>query len=327
MKYLTRISLFLILFFPIWVTLFYLQLGAPTMSSEWIEQAYDLKKNRASSFSVPKILIVSGSGSLFGYNSQKIEEALNKPVINFGVAVGLRLPYILEQTKSVLSKGDIVILPIEYYLFGDPHEYTTTLLDYIVSRDPAYFNALPLFEKVNVIFRLPLNRLLSGIKNKIKPTWYPCKGLYCIENMSPWGDQINIDPEQRTAFDIERLRAWQDTIIYPGITKRTKKTLADFQAWANQKGVKLVMIPMHVIDNPSYHTQKGQEFFKEIRSFANAQGIPYVGDAYEHMYDKKYFFNGEYHLNSIGVALNTKTIIKELQSSDIFASNMLAVNN
>lgn len=327
MKYLIRISLFLISFFPIWVALFYLQLGAPTMSSEWIEQAYDLKKKRASSCTVPKVLIVSGSGSLFGFNSQLIEEALNRPVINFGVAVGLRLPYILEQTKSVLSKDDIVILPLEYYLYGDADEYTTTLLDYIVSRDPNYFNALPLFEKVNVIVRLPLSRLLSGIKNAIKPTWYPCKGLYCIENMSPWGDQINIEPEQRTAFDVERLRSWQDIAIYPDITKRSKKTLTDFQTWANEKGVKLVMIPMHVIDNPSYHTQKGQDFFNKIRSFANAQGILFVGDVYGHMYDKQYFFNGEYHLNSIGVAQNTQRMIKELQSSDIFASEMLAVNN
>lgn len=326
MKYLVRIILFLFLFVPIWVALFYLQLGAPTMSSEWIEKAYDLKKNRAASFSEPKVLIVSGSGSLFGFDSQKIEEAFNKPVINFGIAVGLRLTYMLEQIKPVLFDGDIVILPLEYYLYGDSNEYTTTLLDYIVSRDPGYFHSLSFLQRVNVIFRLPLPRLLSGIKNKIQPTCYPCKGLYCIENMNGWGDQINIEPEQRTAFDIERLRTWQEDATYPGVTKLTKKTLIDFQLWAKQKGVKLIMVPTHIIDNPIYHTKEGQAFFSEIRNVANSQGIPFIGDVYGHMYDKKYFFNGQYHLNSIGVAQNTQRLIKELQSSDVLAPEMVAAN-
>jgi len=225
------------------------------------------------------------------------------------------LPYILEQTKSVLTSGDVVLLPLEYYHYGHNEEFSSTLIDYIVSRDADYFRKLNYLQKTKVIFSMTLPRLLSGLKNKIKPTWFPCKGVYCIENMNEFGDQVNIHPEDRTALHKNRLNTWDSTVVYPSITTRFKRDFVKYIQWAKRNRIEVKLVPTHIIDDPIYHSSKGKDFFNKILSFASQQGIPFVGDFYNHIYDIDNFFNGQYHLNSVGVDINTKILIEELMNS------------
>lgn len=61
-------------------TSFYYQLGANVESESWIEPMYQIKDKKALEIGDEnKIIIVSGSNSLFGINTEMVSNITNKP--------------------------------------------------------------------------------------------------------------------------------------------------------------------------------------------------------------------------------------------------------
>ncbi|MGD8631657.1 MAG: hypothetical protein PVG72_13140, partial [Gammaproteobacteria bacterium] len=205
----------------VWVLLFYVALGSPVRRAEWIAGVYRVKDEAAHAIVEPKVVFVSGSGMLFGVDSGRLSDFWGKPVINYGVHAGLGLTYILERSKRVLQQGDTAILALEYDLFQERHDYTETLLIYMVSDDVDYFHTLPYFEKVRVIAKMPWKRLRKGLKSAIqqKPNEDNAeletgedRGVYRIDNINVHGDQLGLEPENMSVRDrrkIARLKATQ----------------------------------------------------------------------------------------------------------------------
>ncbi len=77
----------------------------------------------------PKIIFVGASNLAFGLNCKIIEDSLKLPVVNMGLHGGLGLYFILNEGRSNIQKGDIVILSIEYYMSvkGDPQLIKRTI--------------------------------------------------------------------------------------------------------------------------------------------------------------------------------------------------------
>jgi hypothetical protein len=99
---------------------FYLQFGAP------IEAAYDVnnwriwKQHIAKTTPSPKVLLVGGSGTLFGMDSGYLEGRLGIPVVNHGLHGGMPLDWLLDVSLRYVNKDDIVVLTLEWpYLLED----------------------------------------------------------------------------------------------------------------------------------------------------------------------------------------------------------------
>lgn len=75
-----------------------------------------IKHQRAESIKTPKLLFVGGSSFGYGIDSESIEKHTSVPVVNLGHNAGLGIPFLLYQAKSLMRKGDVVFLCIEYLM-------------------------------------------------------------------------------------------------------------------------------------------------------------------------------------------------------------------
>lgn len=323
-NYLTAFFVTLVCSCFVWVLLFYAALGSPVSRSQWIHEAYRMKEEAASEVSGPKVVLVAGSGILFGVDSERLSAFLNTPVVNYGVHAGLGLAYILERSKRVLKPGDIAILPLEYELFQEENDYPETLLIHMASKDPDYFYALPLVEKVRVMGKMPLKRLRKGLKSALqKQSQEEGEGnaadgnadAYTIENINAYGDQVNLDPKEMSDRDrrkIGRLEAVK--LDDSAISDYSRDILSDYIDWVKVNDVCLIVMPSNHVYFDKYHGPEYSAYLRNIRDYFNELGVSYIGDPYDYMYEKSYYFGERYHLNSYGIEKRTTQVMADVGS-------------
>ena len=145
----------------VFVGLLYSQLGITTVAWQGTYDLIQKKAELAAAIPGPRLLLVGGSGTLFGVNAKLIEQQTGCLTVNMGFHAGLGLDYILAQAQKTARPDDTILLIIEYQLYtndtaSEAHD------DYILSRDPAYFHQMSLLEKINMATRLPFKRIQKG---------------------------------------------------------------------------------------------------------------------------------------------------------------------
>jgi hypothetical protein len=81
--------------------------------------AYADKLRRLEATKPPRLIFVGGSGLAYGLNSQEVERAFSRPVVNTGFHAGLGLRFMLTHVAPFLFPGDIVIVVPEYGALRD----------------------------------------------------------------------------------------------------------------------------------------------------------------------------------------------------------------
>jgi len=106
--------------------------AVPVLNVTRLKHAY-LDEHQA-----PRVLIVGGSNTLFGFHSPTIESRVGLPVVNLGFYGGLGLDYMLREALLSADEGDIVLLAPEYGRFQirARHGNPTTLAQ-VIERRPA----------------------------------------------------------------------------------------------------------------------------------------------------------------------------------------------
>jgi len=305
---------FFILFF-IWISVIYFQIDRPTLMSQWVYDVYKKKITIANNIKSKKIIIVAGSNSMFGCDSKKLQKAFGLPVVNFGVNAGVYLPYILYKAKQIIKKDDIVILPLEYSLYNYDGIPNIQMIDYIFSRDFDAFWSLTLKEQFYMIWDIPLKRIYDGYMAKggsvVK------YGLYRSGNIDKYGDQLGATPKAKTTSikkELDKLKANHYGINYNS-NSLGFKYLTNFVQWCKEKNVKVIFTPSTLLYFKTYKNDKTEQwFYTNLSKIIKNKGWIYIGDPYKYMYEKKYYFNTDYHLTTKGRQIRTKQMIKDLSS-------------
>lgn len=171
-RFIIFIFLNLITLLIMYITSFYYQLGANVKSESWIEPMYQIKDKKALDIgNQNKIIIVSGSNSLFGINSEKISEITNKPVLNLAVHAGLDIDFLYYKIKKYIKPNDIIVMPLEYDHYTR-NGYSDWFINNILVWGNDYFYNLSFVDKTKFIFNLNVDRLLLGLKHKINGEIY-----------------------------------------------------------------------------------------------------------------------------------------------------------
>lgn len=310
MLFFSRIIISIVSCVVLWGGLVYFQVGNQTQSSRWLSEAYDLKESYASTINKKKIVIVSGSNSLFGIDSSKIEKVYGFPVVNHSVHAGLGLPYILSRSQNILNKGDIAILPLEYSFYQSDDKPSEVYSDYLLSRDEQYFRRLPTLEKIKIISRISFLRLFQGLNLHFNSALTPTKGVYGVQNINKYGDQINIERVNADLSRLERIKpeeltssALSETFIY---------TMGNYIKWAEKIGVCLIFTPPNYMFFDAYNKDLNKEFLSNIKGFYESNKKVFLGEPFSHMFEKEFYFNTRYHLNSLGVDKRTALLTDDI---------------
>jgi hypothetical protein len=316
MNYLITIFSTLIITSALWVGLTYKQIGYKTKSSQWIYEVYELKDSLVHEIKRVKVVIASGSNSLFGINSEALEKAWKKPVINQSVHAGLGIQYILNRTKRILKRGDIVILPLEYNFYQGDGKPSEVYADFILSRDTNYFHSLSTIDKFMVISSIKTKRLFKGLISPINEDLEQTTGIYGVQNINIHRDQVNIESYRMTAVEKSAIeKSYSSKISTSKLSDYFMATMDRYISWAQDNDICVIVMPPNYMLFDEYKDHKYTVFYTNIKLYFSNHSISHIGENLTYMYDKKYYFNTKYHLNSEGVKLRTKQIISDLGKS------------
>ena len=320
---------FLILFILAWVTLFLLwlliiwgQAGNPTKMSQWITDAYAKKEHSAQAIRGKKIVIAAGSNALFGVNSQMLSDAFGLPVINDSVNAGIELPCVLYMAKRVITKGDIVLMPLEHSMYAYHGKPGVQMIDFVLSREPDCFWTLLPSEQFYLLWHATLDQISRGYKSEGGERI--TKGVYGAQHIDDHGDQNETEIEYRTEAmyqEVQQRYMTSPPYTYGKDFSRSAPGwyyLKAFVEWCREREVTVIFMPATLMSHESYHSDpKEYWFFTHIAEEVRARGWAYVGDPYDYMYDKSFYFNTDSHLTDAGRKVRTEQMIRDLNASGV----------
>ena len=81
--------------------------------------SYLYKAERAAAVEGEKFIIIGGSASNLGFDSQLFEKASGKPAVNMAISAGVPLRVYFKAAEIYAKPGDTIILPLEYSYLND----------------------------------------------------------------------------------------------------------------------------------------------------------------------------------------------------------------
>lgn len=268
----------------------------------------DKHKQISKNIKQPKILIVSGSNSFFGINTELMSKELNYVIINHGSAVGLSLDYILNESKNCINNNDIVILPIEYAIYCEDRLSETRIVQ-IWQNDKQYFDRMLFIDKIELLYSIPIDLIKKVVGTYIGiPIKNEDKLAYVAINKH--GDTIyNLETEKNL---IKIKEPFDKNKIY--LDENTKQTIIDFLNYCRAKNVKVFVTYPSYYYNQNYFDGYNLEQINKINDFWKEQNVTILGQYTDFIYtDKNDFYNTEYHLNIKGREKRTEKLIELLR--------------
>ena len=303
----------------IWVGVVFGQSAGLSKTSQWVSDVYAKKTLRAESIKGRKIVIVSGSNALFGCNSKMLEDAFGMGVVNYGVNAGVFLPYVLYKAKRVIKRGDVVLLPLEYDMYNYDGVPNAQMIDSIYGRERGVFWTLSLREQFLLVWNVTFRRVLDGYKSEGGKAVR--HGLYGAHNVDKYGDQVGNTLAKRSKAMEAELDGLEARKFGAEFSRGALawEYLDEFVSWCRERGVKTVFMPSTLLWFESYKSDERERwFFENLADEVRGRGWEFVGEPYEYMYGKDYYFNTDFHLSDEGRDVRTRQMILDLRGSGGF---------
>lgn len=256
----------------------------------------------------PKIILVGGSNLAFGVDSDTLSNRFALPVVNMGLMGGFGLKFILEQTASHISPGDIVLISLEYeHFWSNPYgnfQLTSALIE-----DPSQIKYITVLHVPYILENLP-----RSIREKLSIYVYDFfyrneilfqqKNIYSNSEFNEYGDMMahyGMPPSH------ERVKV---EIIPSDIPDKNIEILKKFLKKCNEVGARVFLI------HPPTHEAfvwKNEENIGKLFNKLSINEIVYVSEIKEFIYKDEDFVDTKYHLNINAKNINTEKIIKAIK--------------
>jgi hypothetical protein len=304
---------------------FCLNLGVPSEGSRWTSELNQQKRRAAAQAVSPRLLLVGGSATLFGISAKEIQAQTGCHTINLAIHAALGTAYILHCAEEVAKPGDTVLLVLEYelYTYGklDSAWVPEPLVDYVVSRDPAYFHCLSIPEQWNLFMLIPTSRIMDGLKTRFRaerPFNDSSAGIYnvyTVRHLNEWGDQTGHTKAHRLARRDPIRQA--KSVLGGGLPEHPQGfgAIESFCRWAQTNHVRVLATFPNMCDQPEYHGPAAQRSIKTIEDLFARLGVPMVGDYTDAILPEEQFFDTMYHLTEEAALARTQRLIPKLNAA------------
>ena len=309
-----------------------LTIGAPIPAEYWLCQMLAIKKEllRAQA-GKQKIILAGGSSTLFGVNAQDASKQLNMPVINFGLHAGLRLEEILWQLSSVVEPHDIVILLLEPPYFDTPPDMTSWQITNIIAWDREGWRAMGPMEKGKLIYSVPPLLCFQAINAEYQQ---PSSSDIVSQRTAALDSTLTItnfrNRPKPASFEYSAFllddhgdMLLNDGNCYSGsgwdyhspnhIDRRRARCLAHFIAEMKARGVRVYFAntPYIAGENKLDVLQEAeQSFLRDLGSIGQM-----IDRREDLVFDRRYFFNTNLHLNTEGRTLRTDMLVRAIRQN------------
>jgi len=264
-----------------------------------------------------KIVISSGSNSTFSIDALRMERYFGRLTINLGDDASFPFEHRIYNLGNHLSKGDLVIFPLEWDYYDRGEKLARNYLKKVVHKvgiSSFYYRELPFLKKVDFVFTdVPLTLALKmtfGLNSSIRFNDALRVDQAQAVEYTFWSianDRRGTDftYKQMPADSIARTMTCDEFILGGPMTVsgRFKKNLKLLQAMVRKTGAKVIFTWPAVVGkvgNECYTSDKVRSnldrFMGEITGEIESHGFRIVGDIYDNRYDSSCYRDTYYHL-------------------------------
>ncbi|MCF8055226.1 MAG: DUF1574 domain-containing protein [Desulfocapsa sp.] len=323
----------------IYLLLFYLQFGASVVAEWWVRDVYWVKDSIADNIHDKKVVVISGSNSLFGLDGEALEKETGLPVVNMAGHGGLDLDFYRFKIDQIVGSGDIVIIPLEPEYYSRNNPYSKWFLDNMMAWGKDYFFSLSLIDGIRFVFHAEPERVIEGVRTKLfrkeidtrkdvsrealllsaKKIWDGDASAwsgYNYKSIDRYGG-INVvgGPTRNAVFEISSYRSYFHDIQ---LSDYFIDKYFEIKTLVEKKGAKVYLIWSVTGKNKKFNLfDVGEQ--QRLIGFASQlqeKGIDIYCNPASFYFHKDLFFNTGYHLNSLGTIVRTENLADCLADID-----------
>ena len=262
----------------------------------------------------PRLILMSGSSMAFGVDSDLLSKELEIPVVNASLHFKLGSRFMMDQLKSSINKGDIVLITLEYVTTskGSCEEKLMAADFYPPAKNWIHFTSFS--EEVGAYsvhrltdFKLLMGEIWSGTRTRpisIDDT----TSVFFRKCFAKNGDLLG------------HLNNPQPKFYVPEISNEVEfskqiKDLNDFEAFAKQKGVTVFFtFPSYVESG----FERNMPVIKKIeQQFRNDLKFSILGSPENSVMDNQFFYDNPFHLNAQGRKIFSSRLIQLLEQEGV----------
>jgi hypothetical protein len=294
-----------------WMFAYQIFLGRGNANTHWVAALYEEKHAIASSFAGPRIIVAGGSSGLFDIRADMLTAALGMPVINYATHAGLLTETLLNRLRPELRKGDIVLLCLEYPLYGrGPRRSSSELLDNAIR----YLESIPPLLQWEEAWQAPWEAVLvPWSKDPLTgPAWF---NLYKAPHLDAYGDTLGNN--EVLASGAQELRLAGLGPIDFDLTDENVSLIKSFIAWCRARGITVWATSPALLWHPKYAEPQYARRFEQIPALYKSLDVPLWVRPREAFYPVSDFLDTQYHLLLSAAERNTRVLIKALEARQV----------
>ncbi|MWV61365.1 hypothetical protein DCO58_09985 [Helicobacter saguini] len=268
-----------------------------------------------------RILIVSGSNSLFGFNGEVIDKATNFKPINYASNAGLPLNFHIDRVMQHAKNGDAIFLPLEfhYYRASEP-QHDIWYIHNMLSWGNGYDKYISTRDKITGYLKNSPSRSIEwffkGFNPKYKDEFDTQKMFhnppfdFGYTSLSKYGDFCTQEGELSERVNSGYLGSDLQLSTF------FLSEYARLESFAKSHNIKVFLVFPVTLENPQFSLQDSNTYEKinNLVSQLAKHNIKIYGNFEDSHFERKYFYNTEYHLNASGTILRSQNFAKLLES-------------
>ncbi len=279
-----------------------------------------MKRNYALSVEQPKLIVMAGSGAMFGVRASMLEQATGRPTVNMGVTGSLGIRFMAREVREVAKTGDAVLLPLE------PHVLATDEVENFVSATVAYSMGLELMQDMRPLEALHFLRLLP-LQRIFRAAWteIPSEELVVshkkgdIDQRGDWRGPTQSQTDSLISLSgvqpNETTTAPDLPVCEPQHAKhRSLEIIEDLANWAEREGILLIMTWPNQMNRPEVREPQYICRLFAARDRLISSGVAWVGDYEDSLLPMSLMFDTLYHPTGVGADARTARLVDALCS-------------
>lgn len=318
--YLIMAFLFVVIIFQ--PLLFLTNFGGLTHREKYLDEWIGYKKAVSSDIESPKIVLLSGSNTLFGIDAESMEQDLGIPVVNMGLHAGLG-EYIFAVCKPLLQPGDVVILPLEYNYY-QLKGLSGEGLVYVTNYDTAYFRGLPYTEQLKLLYNYDCRDMGLALLDRLRNKRSEESNIYSVKNFDTRGDiRSNVVEES----NMKQPSSYKQVFLEDDVpNEKSASVICDFLNWCHLHDVKVYAAwPSYLCYDGDFN-DRDKACIEQIERFWHSEDVEILGNFKDNLYSADLFFDTSYHLNDTGRKIRTRRLLEDLRFAQSFKSYLIQKN-
>ncbi len=265
------------------------------------------KHERLKTIEDEKIVLIGGSNLAFGIDSARLEQYVGMPVVNYGLYATIGTKAMLDLSRSYIGKGDIVVICPEtntqtYSLYYNAHSMWQALdCDLSMLRDVGTSN----FGKIAAALPAFAAEKWRFVRTNTKPS---PSGIYAKDSFNAYGDitverpynemPIGYDPSMPVSLTPDLLD--EEFVRY----------LNAYADHCKRRGAAVYFGFSPINADAVVSTDADKAAF--CAALTEQLTFPLLSNIDAYILDSDYFYDTNFHLNSVGALQRTSLLADDL---------------